>query len=111
MPPGSEEEARAYYVGVLGFAEVPKPAPLAARGGAWFAAPGVTLHLSVTPAFQPATKAHPALLVQDLGATRALLSGAGHELQPGTPIPGFTRCFTQDPFGNRIELMQRVDPT
>lgn len=35
-PPGSEERLRAYYVGVLGMTEVPKPPVLAARGGCWF---------------------------------------------------------------------------
>ncbi len=32
-PPVSEERPRAYYVGVLGVTEVPKPPALARRGG------------------------------------------------------------------------------
>jgi hypothetical protein len=32
-PPGSEEALRAYYAGVLGLAEKPKPPALAERGG------------------------------------------------------------------------------
>jgi len=33
MPPGSEDQARAFYAGGLGLAETPKPADLAGRGG------------------------------------------------------------------------------
>ena len=35
-PRGSEEQARAFYGGTLGMAEVAKPAALAGRGGVWF---------------------------------------------------------------------------
>ena len=36
MPPGREDEARVFYAQLLGIPEVPKPADLAKRGGAWF---------------------------------------------------------------------------
>jgi hypothetical protein len=36
MPPGAEEAARSFFVGVLGLTEIEKPPVLAARGGAWF---------------------------------------------------------------------------
>jgi catechol 2,3-dioxygenase-like lactoylglutathione lyase family enzyme len=37
MPVGAEDQARAFYTGVLGLAEIPKPPVLAVRGGCWFA--------------------------------------------------------------------------
>jgi hypothetical protein len=35
-PAGSEDAARAFYGGLLGMVELPKPAALAARSGCWF---------------------------------------------------------------------------
>lgn len=43
MPTGTEDAARAFYVGVLGFEEIPKPGALAKRGGAWFRS-GAVMH-------------------------------------------------------------------
>jgi catechol 2,3-dioxygenase-like lactoylglutathione lyase family enzyme len=107
MPPGGEDRARAFYAGLLGIPEVPKPAPLSQRGGAWFALPGASLHLGVEQEFRPARKAHPALLVQDLVALMRLLREAGYELTEDAELEGYDRCFVNDPFGNRIELMER----
>jgi hypothetical protein len=68
MPPGGEAAARAFYVGVLGLVEIPKPAELEGRGGVWFGVEGVELHLGVDPDFRPARKAHPGLRVTGLPA-------------------------------------------
>ncbi|HEU4327241.1 MAG TPA: glyoxalase, partial [Roseiflexaceae bacterium] len=76
IPPGGEEAARAFYGVLLGMTELPKPAALAARGGCWFAAPGVQLHMGVETPFAPARKAHPAFLVDDLDAWRAAMEAA-----------------------------------
>jgi catechol 2,3-dioxygenase-like lactoylglutathione lyase family enzyme len=62
-PAGSETVSRAFYSGVLGLAEIDKPPALAPRGGCWFRGHGFELHLGVEAGFQPARKAHPALLV------------------------------------------------
>ena len=70
-PPGSEDALRAFYVGVLGLTEKPKPPALAARGGCWFAGHGIELHLGVEDDFRPARKAHPGLLWPDLDALAA----------------------------------------
>ncbi|GHE89012.1 hypothetical protein GCM10018785_65300 [Streptomyces longispororuber] len=51
-PPGSEAALRAFYGGVLGMTEVPKPAGLAGRGGCWFEAGTVRLHLGVEADFR-----------------------------------------------------------
>lgn len=108
MPEGGEDRARAFYAGVLGMTERPKPDHLAASGGCWFHAGGVELHLGVEHSFRPATKAHPALLVANLAASRTRLLENGVDLIDGKPLDGFLRGDITDPFGNRIELMQRL---
>lgn len=108
MPARGEEAARAFYCGVLGLAERAKPAHLAARGGCWFSGSGVELHLGVEEPFRPAAKAHPALLVDDLDAMCARLAASGAPFEEGAPLEGYARGDTKDPFGNRIELMQRL---
>ena len=108
MPEGEEQTARAFYAGVLGLTEVPKPAHLAVRGGCWFAGGGANIHLGVERDFRPARKAHPALLVDDLDALTARLAAAGVAFTPGKPLEGYVRGDIADPFGNRIELMQRL---
>ena len=106
MPRGGEDAARAFYTGMLGLPERTKPPELAARGGCWFEAPGVKVHLGVEADFRPALKAHPALLVDDLPAMIAALAAAGVAVVKDDPADGRPRCFIDDPFGNRIELMQ-----
>lgn len=108
MPPGKEPEARSFYCDVLGLTEVPKPEPLAMRGGAWFESGELKIHLGIETDFRPAKKAHPALLVEDLEALLERLRNAGFKTLPGEDLDGLKRSFTEDPFGNRIELMQRV---
>lgn len=106
MPAGQEEQARAFYRDLLGLREVHKPAPLAPRGGVWFAGPGVGVHLGVEHNFQPARKAHPCFRVADLDAAWDTLQAAGVPLTPDDTLPGVRRFYAADPFGNRIELMQ-----
>lgn len=108
MPEGGEDGARAFYGGLLGMDEVPKPPNLARRGGCWFEGGEVRLHLGVEADFRPARKAHPALLVDDLGALRRRLSEAGVECRDDEPLEGFVRTYVDDPFGNRLELMQAL---
>lgn len=108
MPPGREDDARRFYAGILGLPEVPKPAPLAARGGAWFELGSVKLHLGVEADFRPARKAHPALLIRDLDALAAELRGKGLEVIDDD-LPGQRRAYVADPFGNRIELTEPSD--
>ena len=107
MPAGREAEARAFYAGLLGMAELPKPPALAARGGCWFRSGAAVLHLGVEASFAPARKAHPALLVDDLDRLSAELTAADCECIPANgEIPGVRRFHTADPFGNRIEFQQ-----
>src|SRR5690242_12363681 len=106
MPAGEEERARAFYAGVLGMTEAQKPPALAARGGAWFRTGGVELHLGVDPDFRPATKAHPALLVDDLDAVADRLAALGQDVTWDGEFPGHRRIYAADPFGNRLEFLQ-----
>ena len=106
MPAGREDEARAFYAGLLDLPEIPKPPELAKRGGAWFESGAVKVHLGVEGDFRPARKAHPALLVRDLPGLVLRLREAGVDVVDDEPLPGYDRVFTADPFGNRLELLE-----
>ena len=108
MPPAREAEARAFYVVLLGLTEQEKPPNLARRGGCWFAAGDVRVHLGVEEAFVPARKAHPAFRTDDLAALVERLERAGHACTADEPLAGCRRRYVHDPFGNRIELMQLI---
>lgn len=108
MPPGEEAAARAFYGGVLGMAEIAKPTALAARGGVWFHAGPIEMHLGVEEDFQPARKAHPGVLVDDLDAIVVRLAAAGRPVTWGAVLPGFRRIYAHDTFGNRLEFLQAV---
>jgi len=109
MPPGEEAKARAFYVNVLGFTEIPKPPELAKRGGAWFESGTTQLHLGVEPDFRPARKAHPAFVVDDLDTLLAKIQAAGFEVDASQPaLDEYKRAHVFDPFGNRIELMEKL---
>jgi catechol 2,3-dioxygenase-like lactoylglutathione lyase family enzyme len=110
MPPGEEALARAFYGGVLGFSETPKPPELAKRGGVWFEQGNAKLHLAVEQDFHPSGKAHPALLVEDLDALLERCRQAGCPVDLSQPeLDGYRRLHVLDPFGNRIELMELLD--
>jgi catechol 2,3-dioxygenase-like lactoylglutathione lyase family enzyme len=106
IPPGGEAAARRFYGEVLGFTEVPKPEPMRARGGMWFEAGGVALHLGLEEGMRPSVKMHPALVVSELDALVARLAGGGFEWKPSDELAGVRRGHTRDPFGNRIELVE-----
>jgi catechol 2,3-dioxygenase-like lactoylglutathione lyase family enzyme len=109
MPAGEEEKARAFYINMLGFTEISKPAELAKRGGAWFESGNVQLHLGVEVDFKPARKAHPAFIIDDLDSLIANAQAAGYETDTSQPpLDGYKRAHVFDPFGNRIELMEHV---
>jgi catechol 2,3-dioxygenase-like lactoylglutathione lyase family enzyme len=108
MPPGRETDARAFYEGLLDIPEVRKPENLAKRGGCWFERGKLKIHLGVEEEFRPARKAHPALLVEDLASLAEKLARAGHPPRKEEPLAGYNRLYVDDPFGNRIELMEPV---
>ena len=106
MPKGREQEAREFYQDILGIVEVPKPAELSGRGGAWFESGAIKIHLGVEDEFRPAKKAHPAFLISHLNELLALLISKGYPVTEDKSLSEVKRAFTQDPFGNRVELIQ-----
>ncbi len=108
MPAGGEADAVAFYQGVLDIPHVPKPPHLAVRGGCWFERGDLKVHLGVDLDFRPATKGHPAFIVEDVRALAAAIAAAGHRVVDDEPLEGYDRVYASDPFGNRLELMQPV---
>ena len=106
IPIGSEDRARAFYAGILGFIEVEKPASMVNRKSIWFKAGSVSLHLGLEPDFHPAKRAHPAFVVDNLSQILATCEAAGVTVKPDTSFNGFRRAHVFDPFGNRLELME-----
>lgn len=87
-----------------------EPEPLKKRGGVWFQCGAHQVHIGVQPDFVPAKKAHPAFQVQRLNELHA------HLLAHQVPVidddarsdEGIKRFYVQDPFGNRLEFLERV---
>jgi catechol 2,3-dioxygenase-like lactoylglutathione lyase family enzyme len=106
-PEGCEEAARAFFGGLIGLAEIEKPEPLRARGGAWFALGDRQLHVGVEADFEPARKAHVALRLSgaDLDALAERLVAGGAPVTWDEALPGERRFYSADPWGNRIEFL------
>jgi catechol 2,3-dioxygenase-like lactoylglutathione lyase family enzyme len=106
-PPGCEEAARRFYGELLGLPELAKPESLRARGGVWFGAGPGQLHIGVEEGFTPARKAHPALRVSGDGLDRLAdrLAAAGSKVTWDSSLDGVRRFYTEDPWGNRLELL------
>lgn len=105
IPAGGEEAARAFYGGLLGLVEIPRPDSLGDRGGCWFACGPQELHCGVEEHIAPSRR-HPALLSDALDDLEARLSAAGVSVSHDRQIPGFRRFYASDPFGNRLEFLQ-----
>ena len=109
IPPGGEDAARGFYCGLLGFSEIEKPASLAGRGGAWFVGGTLTLHVGIDVDFSP-----PPGRIRVSGRRSGIADGrlraANVELVFDVPLPGYERVHVRDPFGNRIELMEKLLP-
>ena len=109
MPPHRETEADAFYQDVLGFVAVAKPEPLASRGGRWYRSGDVQVHLGVEADFRPARKAHPALAVRGFDQLIVQLDARGAVWRRDEELPGVRRLYVDDPFGNRIELIDAAE--
>ena len=106
VPRSLEDECLAFYRQVLGLAEIPKPAELRARGGAWFQLSNLQLHVGLDAEPSPASRRHICFLVRDIAEARAQLESRGVIVEPGGTAEGLQRFFVRDPAGNRIELAQ-----
>ncbi len=115
IPSGRVPDALSFYVDLLGFQRVPKPAALSqlSQTGAWLVSsnePGsVNLHLGETDNFVTDGNAHPAFKTTDAEALIQRLEAANCRTRRDAGPPGFIRASTWDPFGNRIEFMQRIN--
>jgi catechol 2,3-dioxygenase-like lactoylglutathione lyase family enzyme len=110
IPVGAEAAARPLYRDLLGLTEVGKPEPGRSRGGSWYEAGIVKVHLGVEPDFRANRKAHPAFIVGDLRDLNRRAEAAGYEVKPDDELEGVERAFISDPFGNRLEFIQAANP-
>lgn len=109
IPVGGEDDARGFYCGVLGMTEVPKPEALTGRGGFWLELGGFQIHFGTEDGVdRHRSKAHVAYLVTDLDHWKEELTQEGFEITDGIPIPNYNRFEFRDPFGNRVEFLERT---
>jgi len=109
IPKGGEDAARAFWCDLFGLAEIEKPEALRARGGLWLKLDEAELHLGVETPFSPAKKAHPGLASDDIETLAKKLQQAGHPITWDTALNDRKRFFTEDPFGNRLEVLQPLN--
>ena len=108
IPRGTEGEARDFYGRLLGLEEIEKPEVLKRNGGMWYAVAGIQLHVGVEEVVAP-SKRHPAFEVEDAAGVRAYLERSGVRTKDEPDIPGVVHRFSLfDPFGNRIELVEKT---
>jgi len=105
-PKGCEELARNFFNGVLGLAEVEKPEELKKRGGVWFEFGTFQLHIGVEEPFVPAKKAHPAFIVENMEELKMHLKEMKVVFTEDDKLPGANRIHLNDPFGNRLEILE-----
>ncbi|MBD5831209.1 glyoxalase [Janibacter melonis] len=106
IPPGGEDQCRAFWGDILGMDEIEKPPVLAARGGCWFRGGGVEIHLGVEDDFAPARKAHPGILVRNLRQLATSLEAGGVQVTWDGEFPNHDRFYAADPFGSRLEFLE-----
>ncbi len=108
IPREAETEAREFYRDFLGLREIPKPDSLQARGGFWLELNDFQIHVGTEDDFdRTKTKAHLAYSVEDLDDWREKLENRGVKITEGIPIPNYRRFEFRDPFGNRVEFLER----
>lgn len=110
IPTGTEPEAREFYCDVLGLKEIPKPESLQKRGGFWLEIGDFQIHVGTEADFdRTKTKAHIAYEVEDLDGWRKKLTAQNIKILDGVPIPHFQRFEFRDPFGNRVEFLEKEE--
>ena len=110
IPKGAENQAREFYCELLGLKEVPKPEALKPRGGFWMELGDFQIHIGAEDDFDRSkTKAHLAYEVENLDGWREKLEDHGVKIIEGIAIPQFRRFEFRDPFGNRVEFLEKED--
>ena len=108
IPKGAETEAKKFYCDFLGLKEIPKPEALQMRGGFWLEGGAFQIHVGTEDGFdRTKTKAHIAYEVENLNVWREKLETGGVKIIEGVPIPQYSRFEFRDPFGNRVEFLQK----
>jgi catechol 2,3-dioxygenase-like lactoylglutathione lyase family enzyme len=107
IPIGAEDEARAFYTGLLGFTEIEKPESLKGNGGLWYQVGDIELHIGVEKRDGYNSKSHPAFEVENIEEVRRYLEENGVPTQDEKPIPNVVRFSFRDPFHNRIEFLSK----
>lgn len=106
---GEENAARDFYCKVLGLREIDKPEILQTRGGFWLEADGFQIHIGTENDFdRTVTKAHVAYEVEELEIWRAKLESEGIKIIESVQIPNYHRFEFRDPFGNRVEFLEKI---
>jgi len=105
IPVGTEPEARRFYGGALNLVEVPVPKSAEYQGSLLFRRGFLRLYLRPSKDFRPAKIAHPAFVVERLDLLAAELEAGGIALVHPPAVPGVSRVYVSDPFGNRLELI------
>ncbi|ACT91528.1 VOC family protein [Dyadobacter fermentans] len=107
IPPGTEQQARDFYGGVLGLPELTDLGYPLPHGAIWFQMGDIQLHIRAEEVHDLSQR-HPAFEVHDLEAARAVLEQHGVAVKNESKIPDRNRFSFRDPFGNRIELIEMI---
>jgi len=105
IPKNSEEEARAFYCGLLELEEIEKPEFLKKNGGFWLKIADIELHIG-TEDLTNESKRHPAFEVTELNRIKTALIAKGIKIRESQSLPNYNRFSFYDPFNNRIELLE-----
>jgi len=108
IPIGKENDSRKFYTDIIGLTEIPKPQALIPNGGLWYQIADIQFHIGVESEINK-SKQHPAFEVTNLDEARQHLEKKGVTIKEEIQIPGQTRFSFIDPFGNKIELLQKFD--
>ncbi|MFL1996020.1 VOC family protein [Lysinibacillus irui] len=109
IPKGTEGQGREFYCHVLGLEEIEKPDSLKGRGGFWLQLGHQEVHVGTEEGFDRlTTKAHIAYQVEDINEWREKLAQHQIDIIESVPIPHYERFEFRDPFGNRVEMIQKI---
>ncbi len=106
IPTNAEDKARAFYSDIIGLMEIQKPEALTGNRGLWFEIGDIQLHIGTEDELNE-SKRHPAFEVEELPRIRNYLEENGIKIKDEIPIPGQSRFSFRDPFGNRIEFLEK----
>jgi catechol 2,3-dioxygenase-like lactoylglutathione lyase family enzyme len=103
------ERSRRFYRDLLGLREIPPPRTFDFVV-LWFELGNQQLHLLLKDKPDTISPRHFALRVTDIQAARRHFAEHRVPIEETTPIPGADRFFLLDPDGNRIEIIQWLEP-